>query len=103
MLHLMIAGRLRWSDRGTRPKSKVDQATFDFPEGTLLITEAGSRKQASLHVVRGASLVEHDPGGIDVLGADLPTFAEACGARPHRQTDADRPDGIQRNRQRVFR
>ncbi|HEX2343606.1 MAG TPA: DNA-formamidopyrimidine glycosylase family protein [Vicinamibacterales bacterium] len=83
VLHLMIAGRLRWRDPGTRPKSKVDQATFDFPEGTLLITEAGSRKQASLHVVRGAALVEHDPGGIDVLGADLPTFAEALRREIH--------------------
>jgi formamidopyrimidine-DNA glycosylase len=83
VLHLVIAGRLRWRDPGTRPKSKVDQATFDFPEGTLLITEAGSRKQASLHVVRGAALVEHDPGGIDVLGADLPTFAEALRREIH--------------------
>jgi formamidopyrimidine-DNA glycosylase len=83
VLHLMIAGRLRWRDRGTRPKSKVDQATFDFPEGTLLITEAGSRKQASLHVVRSSTLSEHDPGGIDVLRIDLPTFAEALRRETH--------------------
>jgi formamidopyrimidine-DNA glycosylase len=83
VLHLMIAGRLRWREPGTRPKSKVDQATFDFPEGTLLITEAGSRKQASLHVVRGAALAEHDPGGIDVLRADLPTFGEALRRETH--------------------
>jgi formamidopyrimidine-DNA glycosylase len=83
VLHLMIAGRLRWRAPGTRPKSKVDQATFDFPDGTLLVTEAGSRKQASLHVVVGASLADHDPGGIDVLGADLPAFAEALRRETH--------------------
>ncbi len=83
VLHLMIAGRLRWRDPGTRPKSKVDQATFDFPDGTLLVTEAGSRKRASLHVVVGASLADHDPGGIDVLGADLPVFAEALRRETH--------------------
>jgi formamidopyrimidine-DNA glycosylase len=83
VLHLMIAGRLRWRDPGTRPKSKVDQATIDFPDGTLLITEAGSRKQASLHVVRGASLADHDPGGIDVFRADVPTFADALRRETH--------------------
>jgi formamidopyrimidine-DNA glycosylase len=83
VLHLMIAGRLRWRDPGTRPKSKVDQATFDFPDGTLLVTEAGSRKRASLHVVRGASLADHDPGGIDVLRADVATFAEALRRETH--------------------
>jgi len=83
VIHLMIAGRLRWRDPGTKPKSKVDQATFDFPDGTLLVTEAGSRKQASLHVVGGASLADHDPGGIDVLRADLPAFAEALRRETH--------------------
>lgn len=83
VLHLMIAGRLRWRERGTVPKSKVDQAVFDFPNGTLLITEAGSRKQASLHVVRGAALDDHDPGGLDVLQSDLPAFAEALQRENH--------------------
>jgi formamidopyrimidine-DNA glycosylase len=83
VLHLMIAGRLRWRDRGTRPTGKIDQATFDFPKGTLLVTEAASRKQASLHVVRGASLSDHDPGGIDVLKTDLPAFAEALTRENH--------------------
>ncbi|MGH3116125.1 MAG: Fpg/Nei family DNA glycosylase [Vicinamibacterales bacterium] len=83
VLHLMIAGRLRWRDRGTRPSRKVDQAAFEFPGGTLLVTEAGSRKQASLHVVRGASLADHDPGGLDVLRADLPSFAEALRRENH--------------------
>jgi formamidopyrimidine-DNA glycosylase len=83
VLHLMIAGRLRWRDRGTQPRGKVDQAAFDFPGGTLLITEAGSRKQASLHVVRGAALADHDPGGLDVLQSDLPAFAEALQRENH--------------------
>jgi formamidopyrimidine-DNA glycosylase len=83
VLHLMIAGRLRWRNRGTIPSGKVDLAAFDFPDGTLLVTEAGSRKQASLHVVSGASLAEHDPGGIDVMAADLPAFAEALQRENH--------------------
>lgn len=84
VFHLMIAGRLRWRERGTRPRSKVDQAAFDFPDGTLLVTEAGSRKQASLNVVRGAAaLADHDPGGLDVLQSDLPSFAEALRRENH--------------------
>jgi formamidopyrimidine-DNA glycosylase len=83
VLHLMIAGRLRWREKGTLPAAKVDLATFDFPEGTLLVTEAGSRKQASLHVVRGAGLADHDPGGLDVLAADLPAFAAALQEENH--------------------
>jgi formamidopyrimidine-DNA glycosylase len=83
VLHLMIAGRLRWRDRGVRPTGKIDQATFDFPKGTLLVTEAASRKQASLHVVTGASLADHDPGGIDVFKTDLPSFAEALRRENH--------------------
>ena len=77
ILHLMIAGRLRWRERGAAIPNKVGLAAFDFPEGTLILTEQGSRRQASLHVVRGAEgLREHDPGGLDVLAADLATFAE---------------------------
>jgi formamidopyrimidine-DNA glycosylase len=83
VLHLMIAGRLRWRDRGVRPTGKIDQATFDFPKGTLLVTEAASRKQASLHVVTGVSLADHDPGGLDVLKADLPSFAEVLTRENH--------------------
>ena len=53
ILHLMIAGRLRWRPRGTKPVGKIALATFEFPKGTLLVTEASSKKRASLHVVRG--------------------------------------------------
>jgi formamidopyrimidine-DNA glycosylase len=75
VLHLMIAGRLRWKPRGAAIPGRLGLAAFDFPTGTLLLTEAGSKKRASLHVVAGeAALSNHDPGGLDVLGTDGPTF-----------------------------
>ena len=78
VLHLMIAGRLRMKKRGAKPPGRNGLAAFDFPAATLILTEAGSHKRASLHVVRGEQgLSEHDPGGLEVLGADVPTFAEA--------------------------
>ena len=76
VLHLMIAGRLRWREPGAAIPAKVGLAAFDFEEGTLLLTEAGARRQASIHLVHGGNaLVVHDPGGIEVLAADLGTFA----------------------------
>jgi formamidopyrimidine-DNA glycosylase len=76
VLHLMIAGRLRWRDRGATIPGKVGLAAFDFPTGTLLFTEAGSKRQASIHLVRGAgALAALDPGGLEVLDADLDQFA----------------------------
>jgi formamidopyrimidine-DNA glycosylase len=76
VLHLMIAGRLRWRPPGAAIPGKVGLAAFDFAEGTLLITEAGSRKQASLHVVRGATaLAAMDPGGAEVDDLELDAFA----------------------------
>ena len=78
VLHLMIAGRLRWRDRGTRIPQKLGLAAFDFPGGTLLMTEAGSIKRAALYLVAGRDGVrEHDRGGIEVLTSDLATFREA--------------------------
>ena len=77
VLHLMIAGRLKWRPRGTRPKGRIDLATLDFPEGTLLWTEAGTKKRASLHVIAGrANLAELDPGSLDVAEADRAAFTE---------------------------
>ena len=77
VLHLMIAGRLRWRDRGAPLPGKAGLAAFDFEPGTLLLTEAGSTRQASLHLVRGsAALQQHDRGGLEVLGAGLQQFAE---------------------------
>ena len=78
VLHLMISGRLRWAAPGAAPPGKVGLAAFDFPTGTLLLTEASSHKRASLYAVAGeAGLAAHDPGGLDVLEVDLPTFASA--------------------------
>jgi formamidopyrimidine-DNA glycosylase len=75
VLHLMIAGRLRWRDRGAAIPGKVGLAAFDFPTGTALLTEAGSKRQASIHLLRGDDAVAAlDPGGLEVLDADLATF-----------------------------
>src|SRR3954469_18144091 len=64
VFHLMIAGRFKWRPEGTKPPAKVGLATFDFPTGTLLLTEASPKKRASLHVVAGeTALATHDPGG----------------------------------------
>jgi formamidopyrimidine-DNA glycosylase len=77
VLHLMIAGRLRWRERGAAIPGKVGLAAFDFPSGTAILTEAGSKRQASIHIVQGADAVAAlDPQGLEVLDADLPVFAE---------------------------
>ena len=84
VIHLMIAGRLRWRERGTAVPGKVGLAAIDFPNGTLVITEAGSRKQASLHLVRGAEAVAAmDPGGADVFTMSTAAFAAALRAENH--------------------
>jgi len=84
IFHLMIAGRFRWKETGATIPGKVGLAAFDFPAGTLILTEAGSQRQASLHVVRGrAALAEHDRGGLDVFVADLPAFAERLRSESH--------------------
>jgi formamidopyrimidine-DNA glycosylase len=78
VLHLMIAGRLRWKERGTKIPGKVGLLAIDFDNGTLILTEAGTKRQASLFLVGGrAGLRDHDPGGINVLEVDLGTFARA--------------------------
>ena len=83
VFHLMVAGRLRWSGRRI-PGPKTALAAFEFASGTLLFTEAGTRKQASLHVVRGdASLAEHDAGGLEVLAASWTEFADALRRENH--------------------
>src|SRR5262249_22213062 len=84
VLHLMIAGRLRWREKGFAIPAKVGLAAFDFPDATLLLTEAGSRKQASLHVVRGAAAVQAlDPGGAEVFTLTLDAFAAALRSGNH--------------------
>jgi formamidopyrimidine-DNA glycosylase len=77
VLHLMIAGRLHWKPAGTRLVGKYNLAAFDFPKGTLLLTEAGSQRRASLHLVHGAAALRaHDPGGADVFDMTVRQFAE---------------------------
>src|SRR5919107_776217 len=84
VLHLMIAGRLRWRDRGAAIPGKVGLAAFDFPTGTAILTEAGSKRQASLHVVAGAgNLSAFDPGGLEVMDSTLPAFAERLTRENH--------------------
>src|SRR5213082_778074 len=84
ILHLMIAGRLRWKPCGAPIPGRPGLAAFDFPSGTLLLTEAGSKHRASLYLARGAlGLAAHDPGGIDVLAADLGAFRAALTRESH--------------------
>ncbi len=84
VLHLMIAGRLRWRDAGVKIPRRLGLAAFDFAHGSVLLTEAGTKKRASLHVVRGAEgLARHDPGGIDPLAADPAAFRETLTTRNH--------------------
>jgi formamidopyrimidine-DNA glycosylase len=78
VFHLMIAGRFRWKPAGANIPGKVGLLALDFEHGSLILTEAGSKRQASLYVVQGvAALAQHDPGGLEVMAADLATFAEA--------------------------
>jgi formamidopyrimidine-DNA glycosylase len=84
VLHLMIAGRLHWRSRGVKVSKPRGLAAFDFPNGSLLLTEAGSQKRASLHAVAGeAGLQALDPGGLEVLDADLGHFAAALTSANH--------------------
>ena len=76
VLHLMIAGRLRWRERGAAIPGKVGLAAFDFANGTAILTEAGSKRRASIHIVQGADAVAAlDPQGLEVFDADLAAFA----------------------------
>lgn len=84
ILHLMIAGRLHWKPKGAKPPGKVGLAAFDFPTGTLILTEAGSKRRASLHLVRGeAELARHNPGGLEVLDASKGQFQAALQRENH--------------------
>ena len=88
VVHLMIAGRLRWREVAQRAKpgvgGKILLAVFDFTTGTLLFTEAGTKKRASLFLVRGeAGLHAHDRGGLEVLDADLDAFAKTLRSESH--------------------
>jgi formamidopyrimidine-DNA glycosylase len=84
VLHLMIAGRLRWRSPGARVPGRIGQAAFDFADGTLLLTEASARKRATLHLLCGrAALQEHDPAGLDVMTASATEFAAVVARENH--------------------
>jgi formamidopyrimidine-DNA glycosylase len=84
VLHLMIAGRLHWKERGAKVPGKVGLAAFDFSSGTLTLTEAGTKKRAALYLVKGEmTLATHNPGGLEVLGTNPAAFREALTKENH--------------------
>ena len=84
VLHLMIAGRLHWRPPKVKLAGRQNLVAFDFPEGTLTLTEAGTKRRASLHILAGdEGLRSIDPGGIDVLAADLDEFRAALASENH--------------------
>ena len=84
VFHLMIAGRLHWKPRSNKPPRKTDLAAFEFPNGTLTLTEAGTKRRASLHLVRGtAGLSDFARGGLEVLETTLDQFAERLRSESH--------------------
>ncbi len=84
VIHLMIAGRFKWLAAGAKVPGKVGLAAFDFTNGTLLLTEAGSKRRASLHIVRGEDAVRAlDPGGAEVLEIDRQTFRDLLTRERH--------------------
>src|SRR5580700_11508409 len=81
VLHLMIAGRLHWRPRGAKLAGRRSLAAFDFPNGSLVLTEAGTKHRASLYIVSGeAGLQSMDPGGIDIFSSNLGSFRDALTA-----------------------
>jgi formamidopyrimidine-DNA glycosylase len=84
VFHLMIAGRLHWFAKGTQLPKRAVLARLEFDSGTLTLTEAGTKRRASLHLVAGeADLARQDPGGLEVLEADLPQFARRLRSENH--------------------
>jgi len=84
VIHLMIAGRLRWLAAGAKPPGKIALATFEFDGGTLVLTEAGSQRRASLHLLPNReALTAMDPGGLEVLGCDLAAFTQRLTSGNH--------------------
>jgi formamidopyrimidine-DNA glycosylase len=84
VIHLMIAGRLRWHPLGKKPGGKLVLAVLEFPNGLLFLTEAGSKRRASIHLVAGeAALRQFERGGLEVLESTLATFAERLKSENH--------------------
>jgi formamidopyrimidine-DNA glycosylase len=83
VIHLMVAGRFRWKPAGAALPGKLGLAAFDFDVGTLLLTEASSKKRASIHLVKSAGLTALDPGGLEVIGAAFADFAARLRSENH--------------------
>ena len=84
LVHLMIAGRFHWKRAGAKLPGRIGLAALDFSTGTLVMTEAGTKRRASIHLVQGeAALSTHDPGGLEVLDTDLAAFRAALAAENH--------------------
>jgi formamidopyrimidine-DNA glycosylase len=84
VIHLMVAGRLRWLAVGAKPPARGALASFTFHAGTLLLTEAGTKRRASIHLIDGReALTAMDPGGIDVFASDVAAFASQLAADNH--------------------
>jgi formamidopyrimidine-DNA glycosylase len=84
VLHLMVAGRLHWKAKGAKASGRIDLAAFDFPNGTLVLTEAGTTRRASLHIVQDEpNLAEFARGGLEVMDASLEQFAERVRSESH--------------------
>lgn len=84
VFHMMITGRFHWKKRGIAVPRKFGHAAFDFPAGTLMLTEMGTKKRASLHLVKGQeNLIEHDPRGLEIFDADLKAFRVALTRENH--------------------
>ncbi len=84
LIHLMIAGRLHWKPKGVKVGLKYGLAALDFPTGTLLLTEAGTKKRASIYLVRGETALQaHDPGGLEIFDATLEQFSEKLKSENH--------------------
>jgi formamidopyrimidine-DNA glycosylase len=84
VVHLMIAGRLKWRPKDEKPPGRITLAVFELPDANLVFTEAGTKRRASLHLVRGeAALAQFERGGLEVLGTDLDTFAKTLVRQNH--------------------
>ena len=103
VLHLMIAGRLHWRPPECEAGGPATLAAFDFPYGSLTLTEAGTKRRASLHIMRGEEgLRSLDAGGIDVFASDAAPFEPHGGREPHAEACPYRSAIAQRHRQCVF-
>src|SRR5437764_823396 len=84
VVHLMIAGRFQWKAKGKSVAGRLGLASFDFPSGTLILTEAGSKKRASIHVVRGEKeLAQFNRGALEVIDSTLEQFRQALTGENH--------------------